>query len=188
MKTPLPHRSATAGFTLVEVLTATAVASLVATLTLAIMSEGTRLIRSVASTMLAHNSGSVAIRKASLDLQQANQIRIFSDYQSISGTGGKFGSCVLVNLANGTSATYYLAPNPRDATNALYYHPSAATAPNTAFDKVLVTSVQDLEFRRDALGSVRAGFEIAVYGYPTLALGSSENDVVRFSTSSLPRN
>lgn len=186
--TPAPARRATAGFTLVEVMVATAVSSLVALITLGVIGEGARLIRSTASTMLAHNTGSAAIRKAGLDLQQGNQVRLFPNYLSAAGAAGQFGSCAVVNLPNGTTATYYLAPNPADATNALFYHPGVATVPNPAADKALVTSVQDLEFRRDALGSVRIGFKVAVYGYPTLALGGNENDLVRFSTSSLPRN
>lgn len=185
---PFQRPAAAAGFTLVELMLALAIGGVVAAVTLTIMGEGARLIRSTASIMLAHSTGSAAIRKVALDLQQANQVRIFPNSSGVVGTGGAFGSCAVVTLPNGTSATYYLALNAVDATNALFYHPSAATLPDPTVDKVLVTSVQDLEFRRDALGSVRAGFKVAVYGYPTLALGSVESDVVRFSTSGLPRN
>lgn len=189
MKMPTAHRrrSRSAGFTLVEVMVATAVASVVAAITLGIMSEGAALIRSAASNMLAHNTGSAAIRRITLGLQQANLARIYPAYQS--ATAGQFGSCLVVTAPDGTSAAYYLAPNPQDATTmALFYDSNAATAPNPATDKLLVTAVQDLEFRRDALGSVRAGFKIAVYGYPTKAAGSKEADVVRFTTSVLQRN
>lgn len=179
-----------AGFTLVEVMVASTVASLVAVVTIGIMGEGGRLIRSAASIMLAHSTGSAAIRRVSLDLEQAqaNQVRIYPDYLNTVGGGGSFGSCALVNLLDGTSATYYLAPNPGDGTNALFWHRSAVTAPAPATDKVLVTSVQDLEFRRDALGAIRVAFRVATYGYPSMTPGSVEADVVRFSTSTLPRN
>jgi len=179
------------GFTLVEVMFGCAIGSIIALVALGGLVEGMQLFRSNSSEMVARDKGSEAIRRISTDMQAAQQIQIYSNYSSISSGAGTYGSCgVVENTSGGYSAYYLYTPTSDPNSGGLYYcaNSSAAGEPNPAKDILLVSNVQDFEFRSDVSGTVRAGFKIGVYGWPTLSLGSYEYDLVRFSTSNLPRN
>jgi prepilin-type N-terminal cleavage/methylation domain-containing protein len=177
------------GFTLAEVTIALAVGSIVALCSISTMVEGMHLFKCTSTEMIARDAGSRAIRKMSTDIQQALTAQVFSTYQDMTGAAGQYGSCILLQTPSGGSVAYYLyTSSAYPNSGAIYYHSNAATAPNPATDKLLVSSVQGLEFRSDPHGSIRAGFKIGIFGYPSLVVGGQEADIVRFSTSNLPRN
>jgi prepilin-type N-terminal cleavage/methylation domain-containing protein len=193
----MPGRLSTGGYTLVEVMFSTAIGAIIAAGIMIGMVEGSQLFRSNSAEMVARDKGSRAIREISTDMQGASQVQIFPNYLSTSGSTAAYGSCAVVYATRGVVA-YYLYPAPSSTTLssgailpnpcALYYCAAAGAAPNPATDTLLVSNVQDFEFRTDVSGSIRVGFKIGVYGFPNLYLGSQEADVVRFSTSNLPRN
>jgi len=182
-------RASGGGYTLVEMMFACAIGSIIALVTLTGMIEGSQLFRSNSSELVARDQGSRAIRQITTDLQGASQVLIYPTYLSTSGTAVSYGSCAVLHTTSGTVA-YYLyassASNPNSG--GLYYCPAAGSPPNPATDTLLVPYVQDFEFRSDVSGSIRTGFKIGIYGFPTLAQGSQEPDLVRYSTSALPRN
>lgn len=176
------------GFTLVEVMFTCAIGAIIGLVTLGGMIEGSQLFRSNSTEMIARDKGSRAIRLMSTDMQGASAIQIYPNYLSTTGSTVSYGSCAVLPTLSGTVA-YYLYPAPSvTSPGGLYYCASAASGPNPATDTLLVSNVQDFEFRSDVSGSVRVGFKIGIYGFPTLNLGSQEPDIVRFSTSNLPRN
>ena len=192
-----PGRLSAGGFTLVEVIFACAISAIIALGIMIGMVEGSQLFRSNSAEMVARDKGSMAIREISTDMQGASQVQIFPNYLSTTGSTTGYGSCAVVYATRGVVA-YYLYPVPSSSTLpsgtllpnpcGLYYCAAAGSAPNPATDTLLVSNVQDFEFRSDVSGSTRAGFKIGVYGFPNLLLGSQEPDIVRFSTSNLPRN
>ncbi len=178
------------GFTLAEVMVATAVSSVVSIMVLAAMVGGMHLFKSNSSEMLARDKGSRVIRRISTDMQQAIRVNIYPTYLGTGGAASEYGSCIVLQPPNGgQSVTYYSYASSSDPNSGgIYYDANAATAPNPGSDKLLLESVQGLEFRRDVTGTVRVGFAVGTYGYPSLQTGSKEPDRVRFSTSVLPRN
>lgn len=167
---------------------ACAIGSVIALVTLGGMVEGSQLFRSYSTEMIARDRGSRAIRRMSADMQGATAIQIYPNYLSTTGSSAAYGSCAVIHALAGPVA-YYLYPSPSVASpGGLYYCANAASGPNPATDTLLVSSVQDFEFRSDPMGSVRVGFKIGIYGFPRLSIGSQEPDIVRFSTSNVPRN
>jgi len=182
-------RSRAKGFTLVEVMFGCAIGSLIALAALGSIVEGMQLFRSNSSEMIARDKGARAIRKISTDMQNASQIQVFPNYLSTTGSNTTYGSCAVLQGTNGSVAYYLYASNSSDPNSGgIYYCANAAVAPNPATDSLLVSDVQDFEFRSDISGSTRVGFKIGIYGFPTLSLGSDEADLVRYSTSNVPRN
>jgi prepilin-type N-terminal cleavage/methylation domain-containing protein len=177
------------GFTLMEVLVAGAIGSIIGLISIGGMVEGLHLFKSNATEMIARDQGSRAVRKMSADIQQSLLAQIYPNYQGTTGAEGQYGSCVVLQTSSGVPIAYYRYAATSDPNSGgIYYSANAAVAPNPLTDKLLVTTVQDLEFRRDVNGSIRVGFDIGTFGFPTLVVGGKEADLVRFTTSSLPRN
>jgi hypothetical protein len=169
-----------------------AIGSIIAMAAMIGIVEGSQLFRSTSTEMIARDKGAKAIRQISIQMQDAYQILIYPNYLSTTGTASTYGTCGVIQTGSSSYCAFYLYPTPPVPTTGtypnpggIYYRANAATAPNPATDTLLV---QDFEFRQDPGGTVRAGFKIAIYGFPTLALGAIEPNVVRFSTSNLPRN
>jgi prepilin-type N-terminal cleavage/methylation domain-containing protein len=185
------------GFTLVEVMFTCAIGSVIALAAMLGMVEGSQLFRSNSTEMVARDKGAAAIREISVDMQGASTVQIFPNYLSTTGSTATYGSCAVLNTMRGIVA-YYIYPLPSSTTLStgatlpspcgLYFCGTANIGPNPATDKLLVSNVQDFEFRSDVNGSIRAAFKIGVYGFPNLYLGAQEPDIVRYSTSNLPRN
>jgi len=140
--------------------------------------------------MVARDHGARAIRRIGTDVQDSSTVSIYPSYSSITGSGASYGSCAILQTGSSTSVAYYrYASNPADVNSGgLYYCSNASLSPSPARDTLLVSGVQDLEFRGDVGNTIRAGFKIGIYGYPTFLTGSKEADLVRFTTSNLPRN
>ena len=184
----LSWRSSTGGFTLTELMIAGGAGSIIGLISLGALVEGTHLFKSNSTEMIARDQGSRAIRRMGADIQGALTTLIYSDYQGTSGAAAEFGSCIVLQKAAGGSVAYYrYAPTTDPNSGGIYYSPNAGP-PNPSTDRLLANSVRDLEFRRDINGSIRIGFDLGTYGYPTFVVGGKESDLVRFSTSSLQRN
>lgn len=182
--------SSAAGFTLVEVMFATAISSIVALVAMISIVEGTQLFQCNSTELVARDQGSRAIREISTDIDSATQVQIFPNYLSVSGSTSSYGSCAVIANTSGGSVAYYLYASSTTNPNSggVYYCANAAAGPNPATDTLLVSSVQDFEFRSDVSGSIRTGFKIGICGFPTLLIGSKESDLIRFTTSDVPRN
>ena len=178
-----------AAFTLAELSITMGIASVIALGSTASMVEGMSLFKCTSTEMIARDAGSRVIRRMTTAIQSAVTTKIVPNYLSTGSAGGLYGSCVVLQTASGTSAAFYrYAPNSDPNSGGIYYDANIATAPNPATDKLLASSAQDLEFRRDATGTIRAGFKIGTFGYPSKAVGAKEADRVRYTTSILPRN
>jgi hypothetical protein len=163
-----------------------AIGAIIALVTMTGLIEGSQLFRSNSAEIVARDKGSIAIRQISTAVQAASQVNIYSNYSSVSGTTSSYGTCAVLAGTTGTTAYYRYAATSDSNSGGLYY--CTTGSPNPANDKLLVSNVQDLEFRNDVSGSVRTAFKIAIYGFPTMALGSQEPNIVRYSTSNVPRN
>jgi len=185
---PLRHRAS--GFTLIEVIFATAISTMIALVCMLSLVEGMHLFRSNSTEMVARDTGSRAIRRISGDIQNCSQIAIYPNYLSVSGSVSGYGSCAVLTTGSTATGLYYLYPLNNSNINAggIYYSANPSAGPNPATDTLLVSYVQDFEFRTDVTGYIRTGFKIGIYGYPTLLTGSKEADLVRFTTSDVPRN
>jgi len=183
----------TEGHTLVELMVAGGVATIVGLILFFSLSQGVWLFRSNESEMWSRENGSSVIRAIQGNLQSAQTEKIYADYTKVSGTDITYGSCAVINLPEGpTTVTYYWwSPTGLASTGQtlgkIYAH-TGTTAPTPATDKVLATNVTNLEFRRNPNGTVRVGFVLGILGYPRRLLGSIEPDRLRFSTSAIPRN
>lgn len=185
----LCRRSSRHGFTLMEASVAGAIGSVIGLISIGAMVEGTHLFKTNSTEMIARDQGSRAVRRISSEIQQAMTSQIFSSYLGTSGASAEFGSCLVLQNRFGTLVAYYrYAPTGDPNSGGIYYATNAAVAPNPATDKLLVGSVRDLEFRRDVNGSIRVGFSVGTFAAATLLTGGKEADIVRFSTSAVPRN
>jgi type II secretory pathway pseudopilin PulG len=195
---PNPHRftggprrrglALAGGFTLVEMMFTCAIGAIIGLVTMGGMIEGSQLFRANSTEMIARDQGSRAIRQISVDMQGASSIEIYPTYLSTTGSTASYGSCAVLPTLSGTVA-YYLYPAASvSSPGGLYYSSNAVSGVHPATDTLLVSNVQDFEFRSDVSGSTRVGFKIGIYGFPNMSLGSQESDIVRFSTSNLPRN
>ena len=156
------------------------------------LSQGVWIFRANESEMWARENGSAVIRAMEDDLQSAQTAKIFPNYTQVAGTDFNYGNCAVISLPAGpTTVTYYWATSALQASGPalgnIYSH-NGGTAPNPASDKLLARNVTKLEFRRNPNGTVRVGFVLGIIGYPRRLLGSIEPDLLRFSTSVLPRN
>lgn len=185
----LCRRRSRHGFTLMEASVAGAIGSVIGLISIGAMVEGTHLFKTNSTEMIARDQGSRAVRRISSEIQQAVTSQIFSTYLGTSGASAEFGSCLVLQNRSGTLVAYYrYAPTADPNSGGIYYAANAAVAPKPATDKLLVGSVRDLEFRRDVNGSIRIGFNVGTFASAGLVTGGKEADVVRFSTSALPRN
>ncbi len=185
----LSRRISRRGFTLMEASVAGAIGSIIGLISIGAIAEGTHLFKTNSTEMIARDQGSRAVRRISSEIQQSLTSQIFSNYLGMSGAGGEFGSCLVLQKPSGTLVAYYrYAPTSDPNSGGIYYAANAATTPNPLTDKLLVSSVRDLEFRRDVNGSIRVGFNVGTFASATLVTGGKEADLVRFSTSTLPRN
>ncbi|MDQ3199908.1 MAG: hypothetical protein M3Q46_12125 [Verrucomicrobiota bacterium] len=181
------------GFTLVEMSVAGGVALIIGLILFFALSEGVWLFRANESEMWARDNGSSVIRAIQDDLQSAQTAAIYPDYTQVNGTEINYGSCAVVNLPEGpTTITYYwwqplVAPKVGPVLGRIYSH-TGTTALNSATDILLASNVTSFEFRRNPNGTVRVGFAVGILGYPRRLLGSIEPDLLRFSTSAIPRN
>lgn len=176
------------GYTLIEMMFATAISTVVSLVAMGALVEGMHLFQSNSTEMVARDKGSRAIRQISNDVRNAASVAIYSSTLCASAT--TYGPCaVITNTAGGMVAYYFYTPSVSN-TNAggIYYCANASLPMSHATDQVLAYSVQDFEFRSDISGTIRTGFKMGIYGYPTLLTGSKEPDLVRFTTSNLPRN
>lgn len=181
-------RSAKA-FTLAELTVAMGVGTVIALGSMASMVEGIGMFKCTSTEMIARDAGSKVVRRLSTAIQGALTSKIVSNYLSTASAGGQYGSCIVLQNASGVSSAYYrYAPNTDPNSGGVYFHANMATTPNPAADKLLASSAQDLEFRRDATGTIRVGFKIGTFGYPSKVIGGKEADMVRYTTSILPRN
>lgn len=181
----------TSGFTLAEVMVATVVALAVTLITTAALVQGVHVFKGNESTMWAREKGSKVIRSIQNDMYKATAIRIYPDYASVAGAESAYGSCIVLDLPDiGKSVAYYRsASNATPTSGSIYYDTNTTVSvPNPAADKALVSTAMDLEFRRNANGSVRVGFQLGTLGYPRRTYGSNESDCVRYTTSVVPRN
>jgi type II secretory pathway pseudopilin PulG len=179
-------RPSAGGFTLVEVMFTCGIGAIIAMVTMIGLIEGSQLFRSNSAEIVARDKGSIAIRKISAAVQQASQVSIYPSYLSTTGSSTTYGSCALLTSTTGTVAYYRYAATSDSNSGGLYY--CTSSTPNPANDQLLVSNVQDFEFRSDVSGSVRSAFKVAIYGFPNLALGFNESNIVRYSTSNVPRN
>lgn len=178
-----------AAFTLVELAITLGIASVIALCSMQSLIQGMGMFKSTSTEMIARDAGSRAIRKMATAIQGALSTKIVANYLSTASADSQYGSCIVLQMASGTSVAFYrYAPAANPNSGGIYFDANTATAPNPAADKLLVSSTQDLEFRRDANGTVRAGFKIGTFGYPSKAIGTKEADRVRYTTSVLPRN
>lgn len=185
----LAKRRFFAAFTMAELLVATGIGSVVALITMTAMIQGAYMMKCSRSEMMARDRGSAALKAMGTAMQNARQVRIYGTYLGTGGAEAQFGSCIVVERPDGTSASYYrFAPNGDASSGGIYFNKDASFAPNPALDKLLVSSTQGLEFRRDISGSVRVGLQIGTFGYPSRTTGVKESERVRFSSSFLPRN
>jgi hypothetical protein len=175
-----------AGFTIVEVMFSCAIGAIIAMVTMTGMIEGSQLFRSNSTEIVARDKGSIAIRKISTAVQEATTVTIYPTYLSTTGTSSTYGSCAVLTSTSGSVAYYRYAATSDSNSGGLYY--CTSSTPNPANDQLLVSNVQDFEFRSDPSGSIRSAFKVAIYGFPTMALGSQESNIVRYSTSNVPRN
>lgn len=183
------QRIFTSGFTLMELSVATAIGGIISLISIGALVEGTHLFKTNSTEMIARDQGSRAIRRMSADIQRTLSAQIFANYLGMLGAGGQYGSCLVLQESSGPSVAYYRYAATSDPNSgAIYYVANAAVAPNPLTDKRLVSGVQDLEFRRDVNGSIRIGFTIGTFASSTLLTGAKEADLVRFSTSTVPRN
>jgi prepilin-type N-terminal cleavage/methylation domain-containing protein len=183
-----PAYTARSGFTLLELMFSMGIGSIIALVTLGALVEGMHLFSSNSTEMVARDQGSRAIRQIATDIQSATLVNIYPDYTSTTGSSASYGTCAVVAMTTGTVAYYRYASTTGTNAGGIYYCSNAAVPPNPATDKLLVSSVQDFEFRADVYASIRVGFKIGIYGYPSLLVGSKEADLVRFTTSATPRN
>lgn len=178
---------------MVEVSVAGGVAMIVGLILFFALSEGVWLFRANESEMWARDNGSAVIRDIQNDLQSAQTEQIYANYTQVNATEINYGSCAVVNLPAGpTTITYYwwqplVAPSAGPVLGRIYSH-TGSTAPNPATDRLLASNVTNFEFRRNLNGTVRVGFVLGILGYPRRLLGSIEPDLLRFSTSAIPRN
>ena len=184
---------ATEGHTLVELSVAGGVAMIVGLILFFSLSQGVWLFRSNESEMWSRENGSSVIRAIQGSLQSAQTEKIYADYTKVSGTDITYGSCAVLTLPEGpTTITYYwwlspIQPSAGPKLGNIYSH-TGTTAPIPATDKLLASNVTNFEFRRNPNGTVRVGFVVGILGYPRRLLGSIETDLLRFSTSAIPRN
>lgn len=180
---------ARAAFTLVELTITMGIASVIALCSMKSMVEGMGMFKCTSTEMIARDTGSRAVRRIGTAIQGALTSKIVANYLSTASADSQYGSCIVLQMASGTSVAFYrYAPSADPNSGGIYFDANTATAPNPATDKLLVSSAQDLEFRRDATGTIRTGFKIGIFGYPTKSVGTKEADMVRYTTSALPRN
>lgn len=181
------------GFTLLELSVAMGVSTIVGLIAFFALSQGVWLFRSNESEMWARENGSSVIRAIYDDLQSAQTEKIYPSYTQTNGAEIDHGSCaVLVVPGKVDPVTYYwwtplVAPALGPVLGSIYSH-TGSTPPAPATDKLLASNVTNFEFRRNPNGTVRVGFVLGILGYPRRLLGSIEPDLLRFSTSALPRN
>ena len=178
------------GFTLVEVVVATAISVAVGLIALGGLVQGVHLFKCNESEMWAREKGSRIIRSLRDDMQKATAIRIYANQSSISGAGINYGSCLVLDLPDsGRTVAYYRnALNANSNSGRIFYDSNTTSAPAPASDKLLLSGVMDMEFRKNPNGSIRVGFQVATLGYPRRLYGSIEADRIRYTTSILPRN
>lgn len=183
-------RSAHSAFTLVELVVAMGVGSVVALVTMLGLTQGTHLFKSNETEMWARENGSQTIRAIHDDIVKATSVKIYTNYQYIGGAEAEYGSCIVVVLPeNGRSIAYYRSATPGDPTSGRVCQDlDTSSATNPLTDKQLLRPVGDLEFRRNPNGTIRIGFDIWTLGYPRRTYGAIEADKVRYTTSALPRN
>jgi len=190
--TPLgtARRSRRAGATLVELMMALGISLVVGLSIVMALMQGTRILRANETEMWAREKGTRVIRRIYTDLAKASGVRIYPSYTAMSGAESTYGSCIVLDLPDtGTSVAYYLVGGVNtDGSGSIYFDSNAASAPTPNADKLFEINVLDLEFRRNANGTVRVGFEVGFIGYPRRKFGSVEADRVRFSTSVTRRN
>lgn len=169
---------------------ATAISVGVGLIALAGLVQGVHLFKCNESEIWAREKGSRIIRAIRDDMQKATAVRIYPSYTSITGAGGTYGSCIVLDLPDSAKSVAYYRSAADLNTNSgrIFYDSNTTSAPTPGTDKLLLSSVMDFEFRRNPNGSVRVGFQIATLGYPRRQYGSIEADRVRYSTSILPRN
>ena len=177
-------------FTLVELLVAGAISTVVGLIVILALSNGVHIFRSNESEMWARENGSRTIRAMQDSVEKATGVHIYPNRAGIGGAETSYGSCVVLDLPDtGKSVAYYFEQTgPIPSVGYIYYDPNTATAPTPALDKVLMRTAMDLEVRRNPSGAVRIGFKLGTLGYPRRLYGSVEADRVRFTTSAVPRN
>ncbi len=177
-------------FTLIEVIVATAISVGVGLISLFGLVKGVHLFKCNESEMWAREKGSRVIRAIRDDMQKASAVRIYASQSSITGAGTTYGSCIVMDLPDSgrTVAYYRSAVDATTTSGRIFYDSNTASAPSPSTDKLILTSVMDLEFRKNPNGSIRVGFQLGTLGYPRKQYGSIESDRVRYSTSILPRN
>jgi type II secretory pathway pseudopilin PulG len=196
------NRASAGGFTLIELMFATAISTFIAFAAMSSLIEGSHQFQSASSEIMAREKGSYALQRISNDIQNAMAVTIYPSYTS--ATSGTTGSCVVITATTGNNGAYYLyAPSNDINTGSLYYCKNTALGINPAADAVLSSYVQDVEFQNDANGCVRTGMKIAIYDYydyftggfippGTSGTGSYtsnyEANLVRLVRSDLPRN
>lgn len=188
-------RQSAEAFTIVETMVAMAIGTIVTLILMYAFTQGIWVFRANETEMWARNDGSEVVRAIRGDLQTAQTVKIYPDYTQTGGTDGSNGSCAVLTIPNlpnaaGTTTYYWRAPvssGSGPSLGTIYSH-SGTSAPNPATDRVLASNITNFEFRRNPNGTVRVGFILAILGYPRRLFGGVEADLLRLSTSALPRN
>ena len=174
------------------------VGSIVLVILMYALVQGVWIFHANESEMWTRDAGAAAVRAISAALQSAQSEKIYGNYTQVSGTDQSNGSCAVITTlptdATAATVTYYwkASGSPVGAGSAtlgqIYFHPNGGTALDPTTDKVVASNVTQFEFRRNPNGTVRVGFILGIFGYPRHPFASVEADLVRFSTSVLPRN